>query len=78
MFGLRKFIADAFGVTAVLAFIAVQIAALPAAIYGYMTWSHWGLGSTIGLILIGSALIPFFEIFAFGFAIYGAIHYFEG
>ena len=77
MIGLRKFLSDAFGASAVLAFIALQFAMLPAAVFGFMSWSHWGLGSTIALLIVGSAIIPFFEIAFFGFAIYGAVHYFS-
>ena len=78
MNGFRKIIGDIFGVGAVIALVVVQLAALPAAIYGFSIWSDWGVGASIALLLVGSAFIPFFEIPVFGFAVYGAYLYFGG
>ena len=78
MFGLRKVLADAFGVGAVIAFLALQIAMVPAAAIGFMEWSGWSLGWTIAILLFGAMVIPFYEFLYFGFAIYGAIVYFGG
>ena len=76
MFGIRQIVGGLFGGAAVAALVVVNIAVIPAAVYGFAAWSDLGIWWCTAIVVFGSMFIPFADVIAFGFAIYGTYLYF--